>query len=136
MIELRQKFCYPERGKRGQKAVRCAKSPVTVVRMDKTMSQQTRNEVLEKLRRRYERAGIKHKRKLLGQAQELFEYHRKSAIIILGSPKPPQGLFIFTGRPGKYEAEKLLPWLRIIWRATDYSCGKRLTAMLSERISV
>ena len=44
------------------------------------MSQPTRNEVLQKLRRRYERAGLEHKGKLLDQAQELLGYHRKSAI--------------------------------------------------------
>ena len=37
-------------------------------------------------------------------------------------------------RPCEYEAEKLLPWLRKIWRATDYACGRRLVAMLPEWI--
>jgi hypothetical protein len=35
------------------------------------MSQTTRREILETMRRRYLRAGPKHKRKLLDQAQEL-----------------------------------------------------------------
>ena len=48
--------------------------------MDKNMSQSTRTEVLEKLRRRYESAGAEHKRKLLDQAVQLLGYHRKSAI--------------------------------------------------------
>jgi hypothetical protein len=48
--------------------------------MDKTMSQTTREEVLKKLRRRYQSAGPEHKRQLLDQAQELLNYHRKSAI--------------------------------------------------------
>ena len=98
------------------------------------MSQQTLNEVLEKLRKRNEGAGIKHKSRLLDQAQELFGYHRKSAIRALGNKKIPEGPGIITGRPCEYEAEKLLPWLRIIWRATDYACGKRLVAMLPEWI--
>ena len=50
------------------------------------MSQTTRKEVLEKLRRRYRNAGPEHKRKLLDQAQELLGYHRKSAIRALGAP--------------------------------------------------
>jgi hypothetical protein len=33
-----------------------------------------------------------------------------------------------------YEPEVLLPWLRPIWRATDYACGRRLAAMLPEWI--
>jgi len=42
--------------------------------MDKRISQPTREEVLRKLRRRYETAGAAHKRKLLDQAQELLGY--------------------------------------------------------------
>jgi len=53
---------------------------VTVAGMDHTMSQTTRQEVLKKLRRRYQGAGAEHKRKLLDQAQELLGYHRKAAI--------------------------------------------------------
>jgi hypothetical protein len=52
--------------------------------MDKDMSQSTRREVLEKLRRRYQTAGAEHKRKLIDQAVALLGYHRKSAIRALG----------------------------------------------------
>src|SRR4051812_39986505 len=45
--------------------------------MDKTMSQKTRAEVLNKLRCRYQSAGLEHKRKLLTQAQELLGYPSK-----------------------------------------------------------
>jgi hypothetical protein len=31
-----------------------------------------------------------------------------------------------------YAAEVLLPWLKPIWKATDYACGRRLVAMLPE----
>jgi hypothetical protein len=41
---------------------------------------------------------------------------------------------ILTGRPVKFESERLLPWLRPIWQATDYACGQRLVAMLPEWI--
>jgi hypothetical protein len=47
--------------------------------MDKTMSQPTRKEFLEKLRRRYQSAGLEHKSKLLDQAPEWLGYHRKAA---------------------------------------------------------
>src|SRR5262249_24326861 len=43
------------------------KVAVTVEAMDSTMSQTTRNEVLSKLRRRYQNAGREHRRKLLDQ---------------------------------------------------------------------
>jgi hypothetical protein len=102
--------------------------------MDKTMSQKTRMEVLIKLRRRYETAGAEHKGKLLDQAQELLGYHRKSAIRALGAPAVVSGPVILTGRPVKYEPGLLVPWLRPIWQATDYACGRRLVAMLPEWI--
>jgi hypothetical protein len=102
--------------------------------MDKTMSQPTRKEVLIKLRRRYATAGAEHKRKLLDQAQELLGYHRKSAIRALGTPAGVSGPVIVTGRPVKYEPGLLVPWLRPIWQATDFACGRRLVAMLPEWI--
>src|SRR6266699_2982605 len=100
--------------------------------MDKTMSQTTRAEVLKKLRRRYEHAGQEHKRKLLDQAQELLGYHRKAAIRALRAPTVERGPRIITGRPVTYEPGRLLPWLRPIWKAADYACGRRLVAMLPE----
>jgi hypothetical protein len=100
--------------------------------MDKTMSQQTRIEVLQKLRRRYEHAGAEHKRKLLDQAQELLGYHRKAAIRALRAPAVVRGPRVIPGRPVTYEAARLLPYLRAIWQATNYACGRRLVAMLPE----
>lgn len=98
------------------------------------MSQTTRKEVLRKLRRRYSSAGGEHKRKLLDQAQELLGYHRKAAIRALRAPRIEPGPHLMTGRPVSYEPELLLPYLRPIWRATDYACGRRLVAMLPEWI--
>ena len=98
------------------------------------MSQPTRTEVLKKLRRRYESAGAEHKRKLLDQAQELLGYHRKSAIRALRAPVAAWGPRIITGRPVLYQPGVLLRWLRPIWAATDYACGRRLVAMLPEWI--
>jgi len=100
------------------------------------MSQSTRIEVLEKLRRRYKTAGAKHKTKLIDQAVQLLGYHRKAAIralhqAVVGSTKGPMAL---SGRPVKYEPNLLLPWLRPIWQASDYACGRRLVAMLPEWI--
>jgi hypothetical protein len=107
---------------------------VTVAGMDKTMSQPTREEVLNKLRRRYATAGAEHKRKLLDQAQELLGYHRKSAIRALRAPQAVAGPRILTGRPVMYEPALLRRWLREIWVATDFACGRRLVAMLPEWI--
>ena len=98
------------------------------------MSQTTREEILERLRRRYRKAGLEHKRKLLDQAQELMGYHRKSAIRALRASQLERTPWINTGRPVSYEPQVLLPWLRPIWQATDYACGRRLVAMLPEWI--
>jgi hypothetical protein len=114
--------------------IRCARSKVTVAGMDKDMNQTTREQVLEKLRRRYETAGPEHKRKLLDQAVQLLGYHRKSAIRALRQRPQPRRPVILTGRPVQFEPGVLLPWLRPIWQATDYACGQRLTAMLPEWI--
>ena len=107
---------------------------VTVAGMDKTVSQRTREEILAKLRQRYKSAGKEHKQKLLNQAQELFGYHRKSAIRVLRAPVVERGPRIITGRPVNYEPGVLLPALRKIWEASDFACGVRLAAMLPEWI--
>ena len=98
------------------------------------MNPTTRKEVLTKLRRRYARAGREYKRQLLDQDQELLGYHRKAAIRALRAPALSVGAHLITGRPLSYEPGRLLPWLRPIWQATDYACGRRLVAMLPEWI--
>lgn len=98
------------------------------------MSQKTRTEVLKQLRGRYQSAGLEHKSKLLDQAQELLGYHRKAAIRAMRAKPAQRGPGIITGRPTVYEPGVLLPWLRPIWQATDYACGRRLVAMLPEWI--
>ena len=98
------------------------------------MSQRTRKEVLEKLRRRYRKAGLEHKSKLLDQAQELLGYHRKSAVRALGGVEVERVPWVNAGRPVSYKPSQLVPWLRPIWQATDYACGRRLVAMLPEWI--
>jgi hypothetical protein len=102
--------------------------------MDKNMSNSTRMEVLAKLRGRYKTAGSEHKTKLIDQAVQLLGYHRKAAIRALrqSTVRPISGSVVLTGRPVKYEPNLLLPWLRPIWQATDYACGRRLVAMLPE----
>jgi hypothetical protein len=103
-----------------------------VARLNKNMSSRTRNEIVTKFRRRYQSAGAEHKRKLLDQAQEWLGYHRKAAICALPAPAVVRGPRIITGRPVEYEPELLRRWLRPIWVATDFACGRRLMAMLPE----
>jgi hypothetical protein len=79
------------------------------------MSQQTKREVLAKLRRAYAWAGSLYKRQLLDQAVSLLGYHRKAAIRALrANPAPlrPPGLLL--GRPKTYHPDTLLPILKPI----------------------
>lgn len=98
------------------------------------MSLKTREEVLTKLRQRYQNAGLEHKRELLNQAQELLGYHRKSAIRALSKMPQHHGPYIPSGRPLSYQPQLLLPSQRKIWQASDYACAVRLVAMLPEWI--
>jgi hypothetical protein len=99
--------------------------------MDETMSVRTKLELLAKLRRRYLRAGIEHKGKLIDQAVSLLGYHRKAAIRALNHT-PSVGASIRAGRPRAYESGELLPVLRQVWGAANYPCGRRLKAMLPD----
>ena len=102
-------------------------------RMDANMSQNTKIELLEKLRRRYQTAGKTYRIKLIDQAVDLMGYHRKSAIRALGR-KP--GLKVampgLMGRPRVYDPGLLRPVLQTIWRIGQQPCGKRLAAMMAE----
>jgi hypothetical protein len=101
--------------------------------MDATMSQKTKKEVLEKLRRSYWIAGREYRRKLIDQCVELLGYHRKAAIRALAA-KPVQALAMpgVIGRPRIYEPTLLLPVLKTIWLTGQQPCGKRLATMMPE----
>jgi hypothetical protein len=99
------------------------------------MSTQTKNEVMNKLRRRYLRAGREHKKKLIDEAVALLGYHRKAAIRALGaSPLVPR-VGVITGRPREYDEVRLRPVLRAIWSAANYPCGRRLAGMMADWVA-
>ena len=90
--------------------------------MDDGMSTQTKDQVMNKLRRRYLTAGREHKRKLIDEVVALLGYHRKAAIRALGkAPALAQSLAIVTGRPREYDPHQLRPVLRAIWSAAQLS---------------
>ena len=95
------------------------------------MSQITRQEVLEKKRERYARAGKEHKTKIINELVELFDYHRKAAIRAL-QLRPVLPAPFLLGRPKEYEPDKLLPPLKAIWLHALQPCGLRLKACLPD----
>jgi hypothetical protein len=96
------------------------------------MSKPTKDEVLNKLRGRYARAGQEHKTKIIDQVLDLFDYHRKSAIRALRRGPRPQQAPAFLGRPLKYDPAVLLPPLKVIWLASQQLCGKLLAVALAD----
>jgi len=97
------------------------------------MSQNTKSEVLEKMRRRYKTAGKTYRIKLIDQAVELMGYHRKSAIRSLGwKPAAVAALPGRMGRPRLYDVGLLMPALKAIWLIGQQPCGKRLAAMMAD----
>jgi hypothetical protein len=103
--------------------------------MHSDMSKETKDQILARLRRRYETAGLEHKGKLLDQAVELLGYHRKAAIRALRQFQPKAVALkvnLVLGRPKTYHPESLLPILKPIWFSAFQPCGSRLHALLPE----
>jgi hypothetical protein len=101
--------------------------------MNNDMSQNTKHQVLAKLRRQYSKAGPEYKSQLLDQAIALLGYHRKAAIRALRArPAPPRSVAVVLGRPREYDPQRLWPVLKPIWFAAFQPCGSRLAALLPE----
>jgi hypothetical protein len=100
--------------------------------MNSEMSTKAKKEVLSGLRKKYHRAGAEYRVRLIDQAVELLDYHRKAAIRALNASAvategPPA---VKTGRPREYEPGRLMKPLKAIWLAAQQPCGNRLVAML------
>lgn len=93
------------------------------------MSIGSRQEVVERLRRRYQGAGPGYRRKLIDELCSVGGYERKYAIKILnGRRSGPRGQRRGGSRPRYGPAETQV--VAAIWKLGDYPCGKRLVAML------
>lgn len=93
------------------------------------MSAGSREEVVERLRARYGRAGRTYRRKLIDQVCEVCGYERKYAIKVLnGNRSGPQGLQQGGARVVYTDAEAAV--VRKIWNWAEYPCGKRLVSIL------
>ncbi len=96
------------------------------------MSITTKNEVMAKMRRRYQSAGREYKSKLIAEVVVMFQYHPKAAIRALNAKPRLVMPSVRTGRPREYDSKELLPVLRAVWKGGSYPCSIRLRAMLPE----
>jgi hypothetical protein len=92
------------------------------------MSQESRKEVLRRMRQRYVNRGRQGRSKLLDEVCELCGYERKYAIKLMGSERAMAEAGRRRGGPQpRYgEAERVV--LKEIWLGAEQPCGKRLVA--------
>ena len=91
------------------------------------MGDETKQECLEKTRKRYWRAGRKYKRIILDEFCATWGYHRKYAIALLnagGSKRTDR-----RGRPARYGKQEHTV-LERIWLVANRPCSRRLKAIL------
>lgn len=90
------------------------------------MKNVSREEQLERLRRRYAGRGSEGKSRILDELCEQYGYHRKHAIRLLKG-----GLLIRKSPPGpRRQCEGISELVERIWAAGEQPCGKRLAQML------
>ena len=91
------------------------------------MSHQTKREYLAAIWGRYQRAGRRHKSKILDEFCAVCGYARKYAIRLLH--RPLAGPRRRSGPKPKYQGE-VVRVLKEIWRLSEWMCSKRLKAAL------
>jgi len=92
------------------------------------ISKQTRQEVLEALRQRYQQASKIEKTRILDEFVALADCHRKHAIRLLAERVPAVDEPPTSAR--RIYPEAVREALIVLWEAADRICGKRLKAIL------
>jgi hypothetical protein len=95
-----------------------------------SMSLTAKREYLSNIHGRYQRAGREHKSKILDEFCAVCGYHRKFALRLLN-----RALKQKRRRPGpklKYNPQKLLPVLKLVWLSAKQPCGKLLASALPQ----
>jgi len=95
------------------------------------MSLSAKRESLARIHGRYQRAGRRHKTRILDEFCATCGYHRKAALRLLNRPLPPTA----PKRCGPkiiYDPAQVLPVLKAVWLASDQLCSKLLKAALPE----
>lgn len=95
--------------------------------MEKTMSYRSRQDYLKTQRARYRRGTRAQKGRILDEGCALFGTHRKSLIRAFARPARASGTR--RGPRPRYGPRVLVP-LKVIWRAAEQACSKRLKAIL------
>lgn len=98
--------------------------------MSSKMSQNSKREVLLRMRERYEGRGRKGRSKLIDEVCELCSYDRKHAIKVLNGRLAVTGGKLRRGGPRRRYGEAEREVLKPIWMAAEQPCGKRLHAAL------
>ena len=97
------------------------------------ISPQTKRELLQALRERYELASKIEKTRILDEYVALAECHRKHAIRLLTGIDPVEPVAPIHGR--RIYAEAVREALIVLWEAADRICGKRLKPLLPSLIT-
>ena len=93
------------------------------------MSMESRQEVVARMRERYQRAGRRYRRKLLDELCSVCGYDRKYATKVLNGNRPGPGQQRRGGSRPVYGSQEAT-LAAAIWKMGEYPCGKRLAAML------
>jgi len=103
---------------------------MTPEEMSSKMSQNSKREVLLKMRERYAGRGREGRSKLIDEVCELCGYARKHAIKLLNGKLPVAGGRQRRGGPRRRYGEPETAVLKTIWLTAEQPCGKRLKAAL------
>jgi hypothetical protein len=101
--------------------------------MSDQISKQTKSELLEVLRQRYQHVAKIDKTKILDQFVAVAGCHRKHAIRLLTGSGPAAGAVPAVARRTYDEAVRQA--LIVLWEAADRICGKRLKAILPSLVA-
>ena len=98
------------------------------------MTRRSIEEYAEAIRRRYFRAAKKTKTEMLNEFVATTGMHRKAVIRSLNQMGRSRGNRK-TGRPSLYGPEAMAA-LKVVWKATDCLCSKRLQPFLPELVGI
>ncbi len=104
------------------------------MKMARSISDRTRQELINVLAERYRRSSRSEKGRILDEFVKLTNYHRKHAVRVLNEEQQfPQ--VMSTRQSRKIYDEAVRQALIVIWEAADRICGKRLRVVLPDFVA-